>query len=137
MSYFLLLVVAGNETTRNATSGGLHAFIENPDQWRMLKQDPLLLRSAVEEIVRWVTPVIQFARTASQDYELRGRKIHKGDSLCLFYPSANRDEEVFQEPFKFDIGVTRIRTWPSESVNISASVRILPGLSSRLSSASC
>jgi cytochrome P450 len=103
MSYFLLLVVAGNETTRNATSGGLLAFIENPEQWRMLKQDPSLLRSAVEEIVRWVTPVIQFARTATQDYELRGEKIRQGDSLCLFYPSANRDEEVFQEPFKFDI----------------------------------
>ncbi len=103
MSYFLLLVVAGNETTRNATSGGLHAFIENPEQWRMLKRDPSLLRSAVEEIVRWVTPVIQFARTATQDYELRGQKIREGDSLCLFYPSANRDEEVFQEPFKFDI----------------------------------
>jgi cholest-4-en-3-one 26-monooxygenase len=103
MSYFLLLVVAGNETTRNATSGGLHAFIENPEQWRMLKRDPSLLRSAVEEIVRWVTPVIQFARTATQDYELRGQKIRAGDSLCLFYPSANRDEEVFQEPFKFDI----------------------------------
>lgn len=103
MSYFLVLVVAGNETTRNATTGGLLAFIEHPEQWRALKQDPSLLKSAVEEIVRWVTPVIQFARTASQDCELRGKKIREGDALCLFYPSANRDEEVFQDPFAFDI----------------------------------
>jgi cholest-4-en-3-one 26-monooxygenase len=103
MSYFLLLVVAGNETTRNATSGGLLAFIENPAEWRRLKQNPSLLKSAVEEIVRWTSPVINFARTATEDYVLRGVKIAAGQSLGLFYPSANRDEEVFDEPFKFDI----------------------------------
>jgi cholest-4-en-3-one 26-monooxygenase len=103
LSYFLLLGIAGNETTRNATSGGVLAFIDNPDQWKLLKVNPALLRTAVEEIVRWTSPVVQFARTASQDYALRGQKIKKGDSLVLYYPSANRDEDVFQEPFKFDI----------------------------------
>jgi cytochrome P450 len=104
LSYFFLLVVAGNETTRNATTGGLLALIENPDQWARLKKDPSLLKPAVEEIVRWTTPVIQFARTATEDTEIRGQKIKAGESVCLFYPSANRDEEVFEEPFKFDIG---------------------------------
>lgn len=103
LSYLLVLVVAGNETTRNATSGGLLAMIEHPDQFRRLKSDPSLLKSAVEEIVRWTSPVIQFARTATEDTEVRGQKIRAGESVCLFYPSANRDEEVFDEPFKFDI----------------------------------
>jgi cholest-4-en-3-one 26-monooxygenase len=103
LSYFLLLVVAGNETTRNATSGGVQAFIDNPDQWKLLQSNPALIRPAVEEIVRWISPVIQFARTATEDYQLRGQTIKKGDSMALFYPSANRDEDVFQEPFKFDI----------------------------------
>jgi cytochrome P450 len=104
LSYFFLLVVAGNETTRNATTGGLLAFIENPEQWERLRRDPSLLRPAVEEIVRWTSPVIQFARTASEDTEIRGQKIRAGESLCLFYPSGNRDEEIFDQPFKFDIG---------------------------------
>jgi cytochrome P450 len=104
LSYFFLLVVAGNETTRNATSGGLLALMENPDQWDRLRKHPPLLKSAVEEIVRWTTPVIQFARTAVEDTEIRGQKIRAGESVCLFYPSANRDEEVFDEPFKFDVG---------------------------------
>jgi cytochrome P450 len=103
LSYFLLLVVAGNETTRNATSGGLLALIENPDQLEELRDDPDLLDPAVEEILRWTTPVIQFCRTASEDFERRGQKIRAGDSLCLFYPSANRDEEVFDAPFDFRI----------------------------------
>jgi cholest-4-en-3-one 26-monooxygenase len=104
LSYLLVLVVAGNETTRNATTGGLLAMIENPDQFRRLKADPGIIKSAVEEIARWTSPVIQFARTAAQDTEVRGQKIRKGESVCLFYPSANRDEDVFNEPFKFDIG---------------------------------
>jgi cytochrome P450 len=104
LSYFFLLVVAGNETTRNATTGGLLAFVEHPDQWRRLKENPSLMRWAIEEIVRWTTPVIQFARTAKEDVEIRGKRIRAGESLCLFYPSANRDEEVFEQPFKFDIG---------------------------------
>jgi cytochrome P450 len=104
LSFYLLLVVAGNETTRNATTGGLLALIQNPDELRRLQQNPSLIKIAVEEIVRWTSPVIQFARTATQDTEVRGQKIQAGESVCLFYPSANRDEEVFDEPFKFDVG---------------------------------
>ncbi len=103
MSYLLVLVVAGNETTRNATTGGLLALVENPGEFRKLKTDPSLIKSAVEEIARWTSPVIQFSRTAAQDTEVRGNKIRAGESVCLFYPSANRDEDLFDEPFRFDI----------------------------------
>jgi cholest-4-en-3-one 26-monooxygenase len=103
MSYFALLIIAGNETTRNATTGGLHAFINNPDQWAKLKRDPALIPTAVEEIVRWTSPVIQFTRKATADTELHGHKIREGDLLALFYPSANRDESVFAAPNHFDI----------------------------------
>jgi len=104
LSYLLLLVVAGNETTRNATNGGLLALLENPEQFNRLKSDPTLIKTAVEEIVRWTSPVIQFSRTAAQDTVVRGQKIRAGESVCLFYPSASRDEDVFDEPFKFDVG---------------------------------
>src|SRR3984957_14687751 len=104
MSYFALLIIAGNETTRNATTGGLHAFINNPDQWDRLKRDPALLPKAVEEIVRWTSPVIQFTRKATEDTEVGGQKIREGDIVALFYPSANRDEQVFAAPNRFDIG---------------------------------
>ncbi len=103
LSYFLLLVVAGNETTRNALAGGLMALAQHPEQWERLRTDDSLIDSAVEEILRWTSPVIQFTRTATEDYTLRGVKISKGESVCLFYPSANRDEEVFDEPFSFRI----------------------------------
>jgi cytochrome P450 len=103
LSYYFLLVVAGNETTRNAMTGGLLAFMENPAEWQKLKATPALIDSAVEEIVRWTTPVIQFCRTATEDYVLRGQTIRKGQNVCLFYPSANRDEDVFKDPFRFRI----------------------------------
>ena len=103
LSYYLLLVIAGNETTRNAASGGLLALIENPGELDKLRRDPALLKPGVEEIVRWTTPVIQFCRTAVQDSEIRDQKIRKGDSLCLFYPSANRDEDVFDDPYSFRV----------------------------------
>jgi cholest-4-en-3-one 26-monooxygenase len=103
LSYFALLIIAGNETTRNATTGGLFAMINNPDQWELLKRDPSLVRPAAEEIIRWTSPVIQFIRAATADTELQGRKIREGEVLALFYPSANRDEDVFEHPFKFDI----------------------------------
>jgi cholest-4-en-3-one 26-monooxygenase len=104
LSYFALLIIAGNETTRNATTGGLYAFINHPDQWRRLREDPSLVDTAVEEIVRWTSPVIQFTRIATADTELHGQKIREGDILALFYPSANRDEEIFENPGSFDIG---------------------------------
>ena len=103
LTWCLIIVIAGNETTRNATTGGMLAFIENQDQLRRFQQDPSLLSPAVEEIVRWTTPIIHFGRTATEDFELHGRKIRKDDVLALFYPSANRDEEVFDDPFAFRI----------------------------------
>ncbi len=101
LSYFLVLVVAGNETTRNAASGGLLALIENPDELEKLRADPNGVDLASEEIVRWTTPVIQFCRTAVEDCEVGGQKIRAGDAFCLFYPSANRGEEHFPEPDRF------------------------------------
>jgi cholest-4-en-3-one 26-monooxygenase len=101
--YCLVLVAAGNETTRNATSGGMLAFIEHPDQWERLRREPARLDSAVEEILRWTSPVIHFARRATADYELRGQKIRAGERVGLFYPSANRDEAVFDDPEVFRI----------------------------------
>jgi cytochrome P450 len=103
LSYCLLLVVAGNETTRNATSGGFVALLENPGEFEKLRANPELIDSAVEEILRWTTPVIQFCRTASEDFVLRDKTIRAGDSMCLLYPSANRDEEVYDDPFTFRI----------------------------------
>ena len=101
LSYYFLLVVAGNETTRNATTGGLLALIENPDQLELVRNNPGLLKPLVEEILRWTAPVVHFCRTASEDVEFQGIKIRKDDTLCLFYPSANRDERVFDEPNAF------------------------------------
>ncbi len=103
LSYYLLLVVAGNETTRNAASGGLLALIENPGELAKLRSNPSLVESAVEEIVRWTAPVIQFCRTPVEDVEIHGKRIRAGDSLCLFYPSANRDEDVFDDPDVFRV----------------------------------
>ena len=103
LSYLVLLVVAGNETTRNAASGGLLALIENADEMARLKRHPELVNTAVEEIVRWTAPVIQFARTARQDFERHGQHVKAGQSLCLFYGSANRDEDAFDAPDAFVI----------------------------------
>jgi len=103
LSYYLLLVVAGNETTRNAMTGGLLAFLDNPGEWQRLQRNPALLDPAIEEIVRWITPVIQFCRTATRDTEVRGKTIRAGESACLFYASANRDEEIFEDPDVFRI----------------------------------
>jgi cholest-4-en-3-one 26-monooxygenase len=103
LSYYFLLVVAGNETTRNAMTGGMLVLLESQGEWVKLKADAGLLDSTVEEIVRWTTPVIQFARTATRDYSLRGKTIRAGQSVCLFYASGNRDEEVFPDPFVFRV----------------------------------
>ena len=101
--YFVLLLAAGNETTRNSISGGVKALIDHQDQLELLVNDESLVPSAVEEMLRWTSIVIQFQRTAVEDVELRGQQILKGESVVLWYPSANRDEEVFDDPYKFDI----------------------------------
>jgi cholest-4-en-3-one 26-monooxygenase len=102
--FILLLTVAGNETTRNAASGGMLALFEHPDQWDRLRGDRHLIRPAAEEIVRWVSPVNLFRRTAAAETEIRGQPIHENDKVVVFYSSANRDEAVFADPFSFDIG---------------------------------
>jgi cytochrome P450 len=103
VSYCELLVEAGNETTRNAISGGLLAFSEEPDEWDKLRADPELLPSAVEEILRWVSPISHFTRTATEDCEVRGTMIREGEQLALYFASANRDEDVFEDPFAFRV----------------------------------
>jgi len=102
--FFMLLTVAGNETTRNAAAGGMLALFEHPDQWKRLIEDPGLIPTAAEEIVRWVSPVNMFRRTAMADTELGGQRIAEGDKVVVFYTSANRDEAVFAEPEEFDVG---------------------------------
>jgi cholest-4-en-3-one 26-monooxygenase len=105
-SFFLLLSVAGNETTRNLVSGGMLALLEHPAERDRLLADPSLIPSAVEEMLRWVTPVVCFKRTATCDTELGGQQIRASDKVVIFYPAANRDESVFPEPHRFDVGRT-------------------------------
>jgi cholest-4-en-3-one 26-monooxygenase len=102
--FFLLLTVAGNETTRNAISHGMLAFLDHPEEWERLRADRSLLESAADEVIRWAHPVVQFRRTATTDVELRGKQIRKGDKVVVYYASANRDEDVFDDPYRFDIG---------------------------------
>ncbi|GAB3006918.1 cytochrome P450 [Mycobacterium bourgelatii] len=99
--FVVMLAVAGNETTRNSITHGMIAFSENPDQWELYKRERP--ETAADEIVRWATPVTVFQRTALEDYELNGAKIKKGDRVLMFYRSANFDEEVFEDPYKFNI----------------------------------
>ena len=106
VAYCELLVEAGNETTRNAISGGLLAFCENRDQWEKLRVRPELLPDAVEEILRWVSPICHFTRVATEDCEVHDVTIRAGDQLALFFASANRDEEVFEDPFAFRVDRT-------------------------------
>jgi cholest-4-en-3-one 26-monooxygenase len=99
--FVILLTVAGNETTRNAISHGMNAFLDNPDQWDLWKRErPATM---VDEVVRWATPVTVFQRTAINDVEVNGVEIKKGQRAALFYCSANFDEDVFEDPFRFDI----------------------------------
>ncbi|MGK2929178.1 MAG: cytochrome P450 [Acidimicrobiales bacterium] len=98
-----LFVAGGAETTRTAIAHGLRTFCDHPDQWEMLHDDPELIPSAVDEVIRWVTPLNNMFRKATVDTELGGKKIAAGDRLALVYPSANRDEAVFEDPFTFDV----------------------------------
>lgn len=103
-SYVILLFVAGNETTRNNISWGLKALSENPDQWELLRSDPdRYLDTAVEEVTRWASPVNYMSRTVHTPIELHGQTLEPGEKVALVYLSANRDEEVFEDPFRFDI----------------------------------
>lgn len=102
-SYYVIVASAGHDTTKDAISGGLRALIENPDQLARLAADPSLMPTAVEEMIRWSTPVKEFMRTATRDTRVRGVPIAKGESVYLAYVSGNRDEEVFDDPFRFDV----------------------------------
>jgi cytochrome P450 len=101
--YCLITFTAGHDTTKNALAGGLSALIQHPDQMQALRDNPDLAGSAVEEVLRWATPVNCMMRTAASDVEFRGQQIEAGDPLMLFYASANRDEDVFDDPYTFRI----------------------------------
>ena len=103
LGYFLITFTAGHDTTKNSLVGGMRALLDHPDQFEKLKRDPSLLDSAVEEVIRWTSPVNHMKRRVLEDYELRGQKLRAGDWLVMFYASANRDEEVFDAPFDFRI----------------------------------
>jgi len=110
----VLYVGAGLETTRNAISAGLLVLLDHPAELEMLQQDETLLPTANEEILRWSSPVTHFARVATEESELGGKLIRKGDRVALWFPSANRDEEVFADPYIFDI-----RRSPNEHIAFS------------------
>jgi cytochrome P450 len=106
MSYYLIVATAGHDTTSSTVAGGLLALMENPTELAKLQANPDLTAGAIEEMLRWVTPVKHFFRTATENYVLRGKEIKSGDSLMMCYPSANRDEDVFKDPFCFRIDRT-------------------------------
>jgi cytochrome P450 len=102
-NYFSLLMIAGNETTRHTISAGMLALLANRDQMQLLTDEPERIPLAVEEILRWATPVLHFRRTATRDVELRGETIRAGDKVVTWYISANRDEEFFDDADRFDV----------------------------------
>jgi cytochrome P450 len=104
VSYYLIIATAGHDTTSAVISGGLQALVENPDQRERLRANMDLMPLATEEMIRWVTPVKEFMRTAQEDTTVRGVPIAAGESVLLSYASANRDEDVFDDPFRFDVG---------------------------------
>jgi cytochrome P450 len=104
LGYFLITFSAGHDTTKNALAGGLHALAQHPGEFEKLKHKPELIPSAVEEIVRWTSPVNYMKRVVAKDLDFHGQKLCKGDNLVLFYASANRDESIFQDPFTFRVG---------------------------------
>jgi cytochrome P450 family 142 subfamily A polypeptide 1 len=99
----LLILIGGDETTRHVITGGLYQLLDDRRRWDALLADRSLLPGAVEEMLRWVSPIKNMARTATRDVELRGRQIREGQKVLLLYPSANRDEDQFPDPFTFDI----------------------------------
>ena len=104
MQESLLILVGGDETTRHVITGGMEQLLHHPEQRRRLAADPRRIPGAVEEMLRWVTPIQNMSRTLTRDVELRGQTLREGQKLLLLYPSGNRDEEVFAEPFRFDVG---------------------------------
>ena len=104
VSYYVIVATAGHDTTSAVISGGLQALIENPDELRRLRAEPNLMPLATEEMIRWVTPVKEFMRTAQEDTVVRDITVAAGDSVLLSYPSGNRDEDIFTDPFRFDVG---------------------------------
>jgi cytochrome P450 len=103
-NFFCLLIVAGNETTRHAITHGMLALMEHRDEWRRLRDDPGLMPTATEELLRWGSPTMHFRRTATRDVELRRQRIREGDKVVVWFVSGNRDDEVFPEPYRFDLG---------------------------------
>ena len=103
LGYYLITFTAGHDTTKNALAGGIQALAEHPAEYEKLKRNPDLVPSAVEEIVRWTSPVNYMKRVVAEDLEFRGQKLRKGENLVLFYASANRDESVFEDPYTFRI----------------------------------
>jgi cytochrome P450 family 142 subfamily A polypeptide 1 len=99
----LLILIGGDETTRHVISCGMLALLDHPEQRDWLRRDPATIEIGVEELLRWVTPIKNMSRTATRDVEIRGRQLHEGDQLILLYPSANRDEDVFADPFRLDV----------------------------------
>jgi cholest-4-en-3-one 26-monooxygenase len=99
----LLILIGGDETTRHVITGGTLALLEHPDQRAVLGSDPRLIETAVEELLRWVTPIKNMSRSVTKDVEIAGQHLHPGDQLMLMYPSANRDDAVFADPFRFDV----------------------------------
>jgi cytochrome P450 len=104
VSYYAIIAAAGHDTSSASISGGMHALLEHPAQLARLQHDSSLMPLAVEEMIRWTTPVKEFMRTAQRNYEIRGVKIAAGESVLLSYVSGNRDDEVFADPFSFDVG---------------------------------
>ncbi|MBP6997887.1 MAG: cytochrome P450 [Phycicoccus sp.] len=107
-NYFSLLVIAGNETTRHSISNTMIALIENQDQLRLLQEKPEMIEPAVEEFLRWASPVYHFRRTAVEDTELGGKEIKAGDKVVMWFPSGNRDDDIFDDPYTFDVTRTNV-----------------------------